>query len=241
MATGKDDGALPSTSEKKSLSEKQINFKAVKYIWDAGVKLRMESVPLATACMIYHKFFKKCDLEQYDPYTIAASAMYLASKVCEEQVRLKDIVKVCYRTLHKDEPPSELSNTYIELRESIARGELLILRVLKFQVAFTMPHNYLQLYMKSMREWLDPQVWKKKPIWNTAWAFLRDSYHSDICLQTKAQHMAVAVLYFALQFHNVRVPQNETTKDKWWQVFCEDVNEDDICSIKEHLIKVYNS
>lgn len=34
----------------------------------SGLRLRMTSVPLATASVIYHKFFRENSLQQYDPY-----------------------------------------------------------------------------------------------------------------------------------------------------------------------------
>ena len=34
----------------------------------SGLRLHMTAVPLATASVIYHKFFRENSLQQYDPY-----------------------------------------------------------------------------------------------------------------------------------------------------------------------------
>ena len=52
----------------------------------------------------------------------------------------------------------------------------------------------------------------------TAWAILRDSYHGNVCLEYSPEHIAVAVLYFALQCHGVEVPYSDTAEYEWWQV-----------------------
>ncbi|XP_002738178.1 cyclin-Q-like [Saccoglossus kowalevskii] len=227
------------TVARSTSRETRTHFKVITYMLESGTKLQMDSVPMATACLIYHRFFKECLLENHDPYLIASSSIYLAAKVCEQQIRLRDILNVCYRTLHTDRPPLEINDEYWELRESLANCELLMLRVLKFQIAFELPHKYLLHYLVSLKDWLSPSVWADTPIAKTAWALLRDSYHSDLCLRVKPQHLAVTVLYFSLQCNGVGVPFNDDADKQWWQVFCEDIVESKIQSIIVELINMY--
>lgn len=62
-----------------------------------GVKLGMRSIPVATACTIYHKFFGEIDLGAYDPYLVAMTSIYLAGKVEEQHLRTRDIINVSNR------------------------------------------------------------------------------------------------------------------------------------------------
>lgn len=62
-----------------------------------GVKLGMRPVPMATACVLYHKFFQSASLQVYEPYLVAMSAIYLAGKVEEQHLRTRDIINVCHR------------------------------------------------------------------------------------------------------------------------------------------------
>lgn len=62
-----------------------------------GVKLAMHSVPVATACVLYHRFFDCVRLQDYEPYLVAMSCLYLAGKVEEQHVRTRDIINVGHR------------------------------------------------------------------------------------------------------------------------------------------------
>lgn len=57
----------------------------------------MRSVPVATACSLFHKFFQTASLQVYEPYLVAMSCIYLAGKVEEQHLRTRDIINVCHR------------------------------------------------------------------------------------------------------------------------------------------------
>ena len=69
-------------------------FQVTRFIMEAGVKLGMQSIPIATACTIYYKFFCKINLDAYDLYLVAMSSIYLACKVKEQQLCPRDIINV---------------------------------------------------------------------------------------------------------------------------------------------------
>jgi hypothetical protein len=48
---------------------------------------------------------------------------------------------MCVRCVHDDKPPLELDATYWALRDSVVQCELLIVRVLRFNVTFDHPHK----------------------------------------------------------------------------------------------------
>uniref|UniRef100_H3AA06 Cyclin-Q n=1 Tax=Latimeria chalumnae TaxID=7897 RepID=H3AA06_LATCH len=205
-----------------------------------GIKLGMQSVPIATACTIYHKFFQEVSLDSYDPYLVAMSAIYLAGKVEEQHMRTRDIINVCHRYLNPHSEPLELDTRFWELRDSVVQCELLILRVLNFQVSFQHPHKYLLHYLVSVKNWMNRHAWERTPVAVMAWALLRDCYHSDLCLQHKPPHVAVAVLYFALQCYGVEVPADTEAEKPWWQVFSDDITKAIIDDITFQLIQVYD-
>ncbi|XP_071082581.1 cyclin-Q-like [Haliotis cracherodii] len=219
--------------------EKRVHFRVVRFMTESGVKLHIKSVPLATACVLYHKFFQENSLNDYDPYLIGTTCIYLAGKVEEEHLKLRDVINSCYRTLHKSKPPLELGDTFWALRESVAHCELFVLRTLKFKVVFSHPHKYMLHNLKYLQDWFDPYKWEAMPIARTAWSLLRDCYHGNMCLKYKPQHMAVAVLFFALQCHGAEVPYHKYADTPWWLVFAEDVTLDIIKTIITDIIAVY--
>lgn len=72
---------------------------------------------------------------------IATSSIYLACKIEEEKLKLRDIINVCYRTLHPELEPLDLNEKYRLIRESVTQTELLIARKLSFKLEFDLPHK----------------------------------------------------------------------------------------------------
>ncbi|PIO03657.1 hypothetical protein AB205_0124520 [Aquarana catesbeiana] len=181
-------GSAAVSNEDKAV---KTHFRVTRFIMEAGVKLGMQSIPIATACTIYHKFFHESTLDEYDPYLVAMSAIYLAGKVEEQHLRTRDII------------------------------------------------NYLLHYLVSVKNWMNRHSWERNPIATASWSLLRDSYHGDICLRYEAQHIAVAVIYFALQCYGVEVQGNDSAENQWWKVFSEDITKTTINDIISELINIY--
>nr|XP_044619830.1 cyclin-Q isoform X1 [Equus asinus] len=134
-------GDVARGAEGRPAPEARVHFRVTRFIMEAGVKLGMQSIPIATACTIYHKFFCEINLDAYDPYLVAMSSLYLAGKVEEQHLRTRDIINVSNRCLHPGSEPLELDSHFWALRDSIVQCELLVLRVLRFQVSFQHPHK----------------------------------------------------------------------------------------------------
>ncbi|XP_063065403.1 cyclin-Q [Engraulis encrasicolus] len=217
--------------------EVKTHFRVCRFIIETGVKLGMKSLPVATACALYHRFFRTASLDVYEPYLVAMSAIYLAGKVEEQHLRTRDIINVCHRFFHPGSEPMELDNKFWELRDSVVQCELLILRQLNFQVANEHPHKYLLHYLVSVRNLVNRHAWARTPIAETAWALLKDSYHGVVCVKHAPQHLALAVLYLAIQSYGVEFPTGEL---EWWQALCDDISRGEIDEIMSDLLHLYD-
>lgn len=78
--------------------------------------------------------------------------------------------------------------------------------------------QFLLHYLKYLEDWFDPATWASLPLTRTCWGMLRDSYHSPLALRYKPQHIAIAIVYFALLCHGVEVPYNRVADTQWWKV-----------------------
>ncbi|CAB1330338.1 unnamed protein product [Coregonus sp. 'balchen'] len=67
-------------TETDSTREIKTHFRVCRFIMETGVKLGMRSVPVATACVLYHQFFQCVSVTVYEPYLVAMSCIYLAGK-----------------------------------------------------------------------------------------------------------------------------------------------------------------
>lgn len=82
-----------------------------------------------------------------DKFSLAAGSIYLASKVNEDPVRLKDVINVSQVTLDREATLNELGNDswIISIRDSIVQSELFIMRTLHFDPSIKLPHPVSKL------------------------------------------------------------------------------------------------
>lgn len=153
---------------------RQLEFKGgftpACFIFECGKKLNGQPLTLATAAVIMHRFFKEVDYTGYDLFVsfsggnwkpwlsdflqlIASSSLYLAGKVKDDPLKIRDIINVSHNTLHRGSSPLEIGDEYWNMRDAIVQAELLIMRVLKFEVGTVHPHKYMLHYLKSMEGW----------------------------------------------------------------------------------------
>ncbi|XP_064359540.1 cyclin-Q isoform X2 [Dromaius novaehollandiae] len=125
-------------------AEARMHLRVARFIMEAGVKLGLGSVPLATACAAYHRFAGAVGPgAPYDPHLVAAAALFLAGKAEGQPLRARDVLNVAHRCLHPGQPPPGLDGGFWALRDSLVQCELLLLRVLRFRVAVPHPHKVL--------------------------------------------------------------------------------------------------
>ncbi|XP_076022433.1 cyclin-Q [Genypterus blacodes] len=215
----------------------KTHFRVCRFIMETGVKLCMRSVPVATACVLYHRFFGRVNVRAYEPYLVAMSCVYLAGKVEEQHIRTRDIINVSHRYFNSGSSPLECDKEFWELRDSVVQCELLILRQLNFQVSFQHPHKYLLHYLSSVKSLVNRHAWCRAPVSETSWALLRDCYHGAMCISHTPQHIAIAALYLALNSYGVKLSAGEK---EWWQVLCEDVTKADIDAVISDLLQLYD-
>lgn len=210
------------------------------YIFECGMKLQAQPLTLATATILMHRFFKEVDPLNYDCFLIAASTLYLAGNVKDDPLKIRDIINVCHNTLHRTNGPLEIGDEYWNMRDAIVQAELLIMRVLKFEVSIIHPHKYMLHYLKSMEGWMGKEQWNTVPIAQKAAAFLQDFHHDPCILDYTPQHVAIACISLALQCYGVRLPLIEDNDDEaWYSVFVKDLQKDKHWEVMEKIMEVY--
>ena len=102
--------------------------------------------------------------------------------------------------------PLKFDNYYWNLRESLVRLELLMLRVLKFDVNNQLAHRYLVHYLRSITEWMNKDYITTISFAQTCWSILNDYYMNPKCINHSAQQIALAVIQIAMETHSIQVP-----------------------------------
>lgn len=69
--------------------------------------------------------------------------MYLAGKVENQHLRIRDVINVAFATIHRNKPLLDLGPTYFALRDGIFQAELLMMRILSFKITLDHPHKVI--------------------------------------------------------------------------------------------------
>ncbi|XP_064359538.1 cyclin-Q isoform X1 [Dromaius novaehollandiae] len=220
-------------------AEARMHLRVARFIMEAGVKLGLGSVPLATACAAYHRFAGAVGPgAPYDPHLVAAAALFLAGKAEGQPLRARDVLNVAHRCLHPGQPPPGLDGGFWALRDSLVQCELLLLRVLRFRVAVPHPHKYLLHYLLALGRWGRRGGWGHPRVPGAAWALLRDGAAGGLGLRHPPQHLAAAALHLGLALCGRPPPPG--APPRWWQVLSPSLGPEELEQIVRELLELYS-
>jgi len=221
-------------------STHKSNYIAVRFIFECGIKLGLRHITICSAAVYFHKFYKHVDNIAYDNYSIASAALYLASKVQDETIKLRDLINVCYHTLYRDAAPLQLAEEYWNFRDSIVHAEMLTMRFLQFDTTFDHPHNYFLHYIQSLRPVFYSKHGKDIILFKKAYDFLHDFYHNSDILQYRPQHIAIACIELAINVYGIPSQIIDYDQQPWYQALVEDLDKDTLWNIMAAIMDTYN-
>ena len=199
--------------------ERDNRAKGVNFILQAGIMLKLPQITLATASVFLHRFYMRHSMEDgadhkgLHYYPMAATCLFLATKVEENCRKMRELVIACVRVAQKD--PNKLvdeqDREYWRWRDNILHHEDLLLEAICFDLSLEPPYRILfELLLLFKQE-------NNKPLRNAAWAFVNDSYLTVLCLQFTSRTIAASALYAAARHCDVAFPDDEYGHP-WWEV-----------------------
>ena len=146
-------------------------------------------------------------------YSVAATSLFLATKVEENCRKMKELVVACVRVAQKS--PSkvvdEQDKEYWRWKDTILQYEDLLLEALCFDLSVEPPYKTLFEFLVYFGE--DDN----KHLRNAAWAFVNDSCLTMLCLQFPSRTIAASALYAAARHCKVNF-QDDLDGRPWWEV-----------------------
>ncbi|KAF0304214.1 Cyclin-Q [Amphibalanus amphitrite] len=206
---------------------------------DTGMKLDAKVMTVASASVLFHRFFREVNTTDYDVYLIAGSCLYLAGKLEDQTLKARDVINVTQATLRPGGRPLDMDEAYWNLRDALVQAELLVLRMLRFNTDFEHPHKYLLHYMVSLEDWLGDVVFHRLPLRRTAWTLLRDSYMDPFILDVKPQWLALACIHVSLQCYGLNVPGSVEGGKTWYETMCPSCSRETLWDVTEKVLDVY--
>ncbi|KAI9663365.1 MAG: hypothetical protein M1831_002649 [Alyxoria varia] len=219
----------PSIRDGMSLEEeRERRSKALNFIMQAGMMLKLPQIPLSTAALYLNRFLMRYSLvqEKGQPkvlhhYQIAALALFVATKSEENCRRMKELVIACCRVALKS-PNLEVNEhdqnakDFWKWRDTLVLNESVMMETLCFDFQVQSPHKLLYDLLRVLN------VSHNKRLRSAAWSFINDSSMTILCLRYPAKVVAAAAVYAGIRFcvgtdDEVRAGLKDDHGLDWWQ------------------------
>ncbi|KAL8887148.1 MAG: hypothetical protein Q9215_005245 [Flavoplaca cf. flavocitrina] len=207
-----------------SEKERENRGKGVNFIFQVGIMLKLPQVILATASVLLHRFFVRHSMVEapgrpaYHYYSMAATSIFLATKIEEDCRKMKELVVACVRVAQKDSRKlvDEQDKEYWRWKDNILHNEDVLLEALCFDLTLEPPYKVLVEYLDRFGKS------DHRRLRNSAWAFINDSCMTTLCLQFSSRAIAASALYAAAKHCHTEIFDDNAGRP-WWQVIGIDI------------------
>ncbi|CAH8595289.1 unnamed protein product [Schistosoma turkestanicum] len=206
--------------------ETEIDLRIIgcELIQDSGVLLRLPQVAMATAQVLYQRFFYSKSFVRHFYEHYAMACIFLAAKLEESPRRIRDVINVFHHIRQvrdkKTPTPVILDQSYSNLKNQVIKAERRVLKELGFCVHAKHPHKAL-----------DHE--NNKTLVQTAWNYMNDSLRTDIFVRYLPEAIACGCIYLASCKLNIPLPRHPA----WWEMFS--VSEESVHEIALCLLRLY--
>lgn len=198
--------------------EKEMRYKGMTFIYQVGAMLKLPQLTLSTAGVFLNRFITRRSLVSKDGYKalhhyqIAATSLFLATKVEENCRKMKELVIACCRVAQKNPNllVDEQTKDFWRWRDTILYNEDVLLETICFDLTIDSPHKLLfdMLVYHGVEH--------HKRLRNAAWSFINDSNLTQLCLLFTSRTIAAAALYCGARLCEVGF-EDEDGKP-WWEI-----------------------
>ncbi|KAJ7043209.1 cyclin-like protein [Mycena alexandri] len=222
--------------------EDDLRAYGCKLIHQAGILLRQKQVAVATAQILFHRFWFVTSMKQFGIGDIGMGALYLASKLEECPLRMRDLINVydllLQRAAHSLTQPngefkyavmSYFGSTFYELKDALVVSEMQILKRLGFNVHVVLPYGSLINYLRVLG------LTTQEEACTRAWGYLNDALQTPVyALYPVPTIVSAAIL---LTTRHLGIPLPSTAPHCWWELF--DAAWEDVWSVCGHIMRLY--
>lgn len=140
-------------------------------IQKAGILLKLPQSVIARAQILFHRFYMKVSMKEFDVRLCSIVSLFLSTKLEECQRRLTCVLNVFYRIFQRElntpiTPIPILKSQ--NMRDLVIDGESILLRELGFVLNADYPHKFILIYLNVLEG--------SKELAQTSWNILNDRY-----------------------------------------------------------------
>ncbi|KAL6559581.1 Cyclin-L1-1 [Orobanche gracilis] len=198
-------------------------------IQESGILLKLPQAVMATGQVLFHRFYCKKSFARFNVKRVAASCVWLASKLEESPRRARQVLTVFHRMeCRRESLPIEHLDTspkkYVDLKADLIKTERHLLKEMGFICHVEHPHKFISNYLATLGT--------PSELRQDAWNLANDSLRTTLCVRFKSEVVACGVVYAAARRFQVPLPENPP----WWKAFDADKSEvDEVCRVLAHL------
>ena len=168
--------------------------------------LGVSSQVVATAHVLFHRFFSRRPMQTYDPTLVASTCLFLACKITEERKKISELITHVIARINKTSASSSSGKGGLRstMEADILNMERVLLHTLAFELSIDLPFPFLQTFARSELAKYAPAIAASDVLLHNllivASALLNDSQRTNLCLQYPAKTIAMGALYTAALF-----------------------------------------
>lgn len=212
--------------------EVDLRILSCEYIQTAGVLLRLPQVAMATAQVLFQRFFYSKSFVKYNMLNVAMACLFLAAKIEENCRRIRDVVNVFHHLKQKRMgrpvvPMEYMGEEYFKMKASVIKYERFVLKELGFCVHIKHPHKLIIVNLRLLGLEENTQLVQK------AWNYMNDSLRTNVFVRFAPDTIACACVFLSARHLKIPLPQ----KPPWWTV--SNVCFEDIEAISLEILALY--
>ncbi|KAK2968638.1 hypothetical protein RJ640_030718 [Escallonia rubra] len=210
-------------------TETRLRIYGCDLIQESGILLKLPQAVMATGQVLFHRFYCKKSFVRFNVKRVAASCVWLASKLEESPRRARHVLNVFHRMeCRRDNLPIEHLDPHckksVDLKMELIKTERHLLKEMGFICHFEHPHKFISNYLATLEA---PQQLRQE-----AWNLANDSLRTTLCVRFKSAVVACGVVYAAARRFHVPLPENPP----WWKAFDADKSGiDEVCRALAYL------
>ncbi|KZS99145.1 hypothetical protein SISNIDRAFT_448003 [Sistotremastrum niveocremeum HHB9708] len=190
---------------------------------------------MATAQVLFQRFWYVSSMKQFGINDIGMGALYLASKLEECPLRMRDLINVYDLLLTKFngtsseeiyKPMGYFATKFYDYKEALVIAEMQILKRLGFNVQVVLPYGTLVNYLRVLELTSNTEACQK------AWGYLNDALQTPCYAIYSIPTVVTAAILLATRHLAIPLPK------KWHEIF--DATWDDMWAVAQTIMRLYN-
>ena len=162
---------------------------------EIGMRLLEKKASVATALVLFQRFFSRCSLLRHDRMAVAVASLLVAGKSTDfanpARAALRHFVPDYLARTGHTAPAPERGELFAGARERLVQAERLLLFTLEYDLEVDLPFRHLQRACRDMG------VAEAAPLSQGAVRSANEALRSTLCVQYAARTLALGCLAFA--------------------------------------------